>query len=154
MWGILGTDGTCYLRLMNIVTGKEFQGVTEGGAAAAGGYIWLTWVVGGAPQTVLFEQSLVGPLMAAIGTSAAMAADERQRQGLLEPNSAYALEVVSVAPAKSETALGAVVLDVSIDAHRDKPWHLYLSADRAALEGMRGAIDRALRLINEKAPAN
>ncbi len=143
-----------YGPVMPKVTGKEFQGVLEGGAAAAGGYIWLKVAFGGRTEVLLVEQSKVGALMGAIATSAAMAADERQRQGILEPNSALALQIDAVEPARSETLAGHAILDISIDAMRDTPWRLYLSADRERLEGMRAACDRALQMLREKARTN
>lgn len=136
------------------VTGKEFHGVLEGGAAAGGGYVWVTWIVGAERQTVLFEQSTVGPFMAAIGTAAAMAADERQQRGLLEPNSAYALKLSGAEAARSDIEAGASILDLSIDAQRDTPWHLYLSAAPRELMGLRAAIDRALEMLAERRVAN
>lgn len=139
---------------MDEITGKEFYGVLEGGAAAAGGYVWLKWVVGDQEQVVLIEQSHVGPLVSALSTVSSMAANERLKHGQMEPNSAVALKVVSVIPAKSDTEAGAAILDVSVDAQRDTPWRLYLSADRDALLGMRMAIDRALELVAAKQAAN
>lgn len=139
---------------MDEITGKEFYGVLEGGAAAAGGYVWLKWVVGDQEQVVLIEQSHVGPLVSALSTVSSMAANERLKHGQMEPNSAVALKVVSVIPAKSDTEAGAAILDVSVDAQRDTPWRLYLSADRDALLDMRKAIDRALEMIATKQAAN
>lgn len=139
---------------MDTISGKNFQGVLEGGAADSGRYVWMTWVVGGERQTVLVEQSKVGPFIAAISTSAGMAADERLRQGLMEPNTAYALDVVSAEPARSDTQAGTAILDLTVDASRSKPWHLYLAADRSTLEGMRAAIDRAIQMLGEKRRAN
>lgn len=139
---------------MDEITGKEFYGVLEGGAAAAGGYVWLKWVVGDQEQVVLIEQSHVGPLVSALSTVSSMAANERLKHGQMEPNSAVALKVVSVIPAKSDTEAGAAILDVSVDAQRDTPWRLYLSADRDALLDMRKAIDRALEMVATKQAAN
>ena len=139
---------------MDEITGKEFYGVLEGGAAAAGGYVWLKWVVGDQEQVVLIEQSHVGPFVSALSTVSSMAANERLKHGQMEPNSAVALKVVSVIPAKSDTEAGTAILDVSVDAQRDTPWRLYLSADRDALMALRATIDRALEMLEAGSRTN